>query len=246
MPKKSLFKKESKKCVITGRICPEAIHPRHRVISMLHDTPQANATDPSGPPCLFAFPAEDNFHGAIYPLDLIKHVRQALGPRWHVLLDAACFAATSAIDLSKYTPDYVALSFYKMAGYPSLGALLVRRPTDNATEGPGYCLRRPYFAGGSVVECTSTIPWQMYKEFPARLEDGTLPFLSIVALKGGLTRLSSLTMSQVPLCGHMAMEGKGGRFFRRDWSTTCFLQFSTPACEIFSLNNSKMDFLLIL
>lgn len=52
--------------------------------------------------------------------------------RWLVLLDAAKLAATSPVNLSSsdlgISPDFVAVSFYKIFGFPSgLGALLVRR-----------------------------------------------------------------------------------------------------------------------
>ena len=80
---------------------------------------------------LFAFPAECNFSGKKYPLDLINLFHNGTlgdkkGKYW-VLLDAAAYVPTSRLDLSKYPADFVAISFYKMFGYPSgLGALIVR------------------------------------------------------------------------------------------------------------------------
>ena len=51
------------------------------------------------------------------------------GHKWKVLLDAAAFAPTQPLDLSQFPADFVAVSFYKMFGYPTgLGALLVRPP----------------------------------------------------------------------------------------------------------------------
>jgi molybdenum cofactor sulfurtransferase len=57
---------------------------------------------------------------------------QGCSGRWLWLLDAAKLAATSVVDLSvipkERRPHFVAMSFYKMFGYPTgLGALLVRR-----------------------------------------------------------------------------------------------------------------------
>ncbi|CDJ32353.1 molybdopterin cofactor sulfurase, putative [Eimeria mitis] len=52
--------------------------------------------------------------------------------RWLVLLDAAAAAATSPLRLSASgsaaSPDFVAISFYKLFGYPTgLGALILKR-----------------------------------------------------------------------------------------------------------------------
>jgi molybdenum cofactor sulfurtransferase len=71
------------------------------------------------------------------PISTVAPVAQCLeseSHRWLWLLDAAKLAATSAVDLStlpkQQRPHFVALSFYKIFGYPTgLGALLVRRDT---------------------------------------------------------------------------------------------------------------------
>lgn len=34
-------------------------------------------------------------------------------------------------------------------------------------------LARPYFGGGAIVECAATTTWHMWRELPARFEDGT-------------------------------------------------------------------------
>jgi hypothetical protein len=62
-----------------------------------------------------------------------------------VLLDAAAFVPTNRLDLAAVHPDFVALSFYKMFGYPTgVGALIARR--DGARK-----LHRPWFAGGTIT-----------------------------------------------------------------------------------------------
>ena len=49
------------------------------------------------------------------------------------------------LDLSRWHPDYVSLSFYKIFGYPTgIGALLVRRPALAR-------LHRPWYAGGTIT-----------------------------------------------------------------------------------------------
>ena len=80
---------------------------------------------------LFAYPAESNFSGRKYPLDWIEKIQNrqmefqtGCHGRWFVLLDAACFVATNRLDLRRYKPDFVTLSFYKMFGFPTgLGKL---------------------------------------------------------------------------------------------------------------------------
>ena len=89
---------------------------------------------------MFAFPAQSNFSGAQHPLALIDEAQRA---GWQVLLDAAAFVPTNALDLSQNKPDYVSI-FYKMFGYPTgVGALLVRKPALRL-------LQRPWFAGGTI------------------------------------------------------------------------------------------------
>ncbi len=56
---------------------------------------------------------------------------------WDVLLDCAAFVPTSRLDLSVWKPDFVAVSFYKMFGYPTgLGALIARRRDARAPAAP--------------------------------------------------------------------------------------------------------------
>ncbi|MGH2588632.1 MAG: aminotransferase class V-fold PLP-dependent enzyme, partial [Dehalococcoidia bacterium] len=90
---------------------------------------------------LFAYPAQSNFSGVQHPLSWIEEA-QARG--WDVLLDAAAFAPCNRLDLGRYHPDFVSLSFYKMFGYPTgVGCLIARRAALAK-------LRRPWFAGGTV------------------------------------------------------------------------------------------------
>src|SRR5204863_2591349 len=73
---------------------------------------------------LFAFPAQSSFSGVRHSLDLVA---AAQDHGWHVLLDAAAFVPTNQLDLRLVKPNFVAVSFYKMFGYPTgVGCLLVR------------------------------------------------------------------------------------------------------------------------
>ena len=137
---------------------------------------------------LFAYPAQSNFSGVQHPLDWIERAHDR---GWDVLLDAAAFVPTNRLDLTIWSPDYVALSFYKMFGYPTgVGALLVRW-------GALEKLHRPWFAGGTITVASV----QGDRHFPAAgaagVEDGTLDYTSIPAVELGLDLLESIGLSVV-------------------------------------------------
>lgn len=132
---------------------------------------------------LFAFPAQSNFSGVQHPLELIEEAQQA---GWDVLLDAAAFVPTNRLDLSRWHPDLVSLSFYKMFGYPTgIGALLMRRTMAAR-------MRRPWFAGGTI-QIASVQGDGFYRAAgEAAFEDGTVDYLSIPAVEYGLRHLQSV------------------------------------------------------
>ncbi len=91
-------------------------------------------------------------------------------------------------------PDFVCVSFYKIFGFPDLGALVVRRDS-------GHILALRKYFGGGTVSMVSTVgeAWHTSKGLEGAmggagaeeyhggalhegLEDGTLPFHSIIAL----------------------------------------------------------------
>lgn len=99
----------------------------------------------------------------------------------YTLLDAAALATTAPLDLADpaTAPDFVALSFYKIFGFPNIGALLVRKDSQHVLE------NRKYFGGGTVNMIISiNDTWHAKKDesLHEQLEDGTLPFHSIFAL----------------------------------------------------------------
>ena len=150
---------------------------------------------------LFAFPAQSNFSGLKHPLALIG-AAQSVGYR--VLLDAASYAATSTLDLDVVKPDFVALSFYKMFGYPTgIGALLVRRDALNT-------LRRPWFSGGTVEHVTVADRRHMLLPGAEGFEDGTVNFLGLSAVTSGLRWLSDVGVERIG--------SHAGMLARRLWS----------------------------
>lgn len=98
---------------------------------------------------LFVYPAQCNFNGFKYPLELIDHIQtngihRNSTSNWFVCIDASSYVSTNNLDLTKYHPDFVCLSFYKMFGYPTgLGALLVSNRGQNV-------LKKRYYGGGTV------------------------------------------------------------------------------------------------
>ena len=132
---------------------------------------------------LFAYPAQSNFSSVVHPLEWIElaHIKG-----WDVLLDAAAFVPTNLLDLSRYKPDFVPISFYKMFGYPTgVGALLARREALKK-------LRRPWFAGGTITVASVQGDKYYLAEAPAAFEDGTLDYLNIPAVEIGLKHFQSI------------------------------------------------------
>lgn len=146
---------------------------------------------------LFAFPAEENFAGKKLPLDLVRKFKETdFGNKfaegnWYVLIDAAAYLPTNKLDLSKIKADFVVMSFYKIFGFPNLGALVVKNDLI-----PN--LRKMGFAGGSVVMATCGKDFALLQPRGcSRFEDGTVPFLSIIALKEGFKKLNEIGIENI-------------------------------------------------
>lgn len=156
----------------------------------------AGKTDPTpthrqgylGEAGLFAYPAQSNMNGHRLPLSWPGQVRRSSDPRHknlYTLLDAAAYVSTAQLDLSDASnaPDFTALSFYKIFGYPDLGALIVRKAAGHVLQ------KRKYFGGGTVrMVTTLENEWHVKKnnDLHEQLEDGTLPFHNIIALDHAL------------------------------------------------------------
>ncbi|KAK3906936.1 pyridoxal phosphate-dependent transferase [Staphylotrichum tortipilum] len=160
---------------------------------------------------LFAYPGQSNLTGRRLPLSWAGRLRAAGRGRarpdlrdTYTLLDAAALAMTSPMAAvfadPDAAPDFVCLSFYKVFGFPDLGGLVVRRES-------GHILALRKYFGGGTVSMVSTVggAWHMSKALESGgggggagseeehgggggaalhegLEDGTLPFHSIMAL----------------------------------------------------------------
>lgn len=137
---------------------------------------------------LFAFPAQSNVSGVKHPLSWIK---KAQDKGWDVLLDAAAFVPSNKLDLSKYKPQFVSISFYKIFGYPTgLGCLLIRKDVFPK-------LRRPWFAGGTIKIVSVQGDSYYFENGHPRFEDGTVNYLDIPAIKIGLEHIENIGIDTI-------------------------------------------------
>ncbi len=137
---------------------------------------------------LFAYPAQSNFSGVQHPLEWIE---QAHEHGWDVLLDAAAYVPTNGLDLGRWHPDFVALSFYKMFGWPTgVGCLLARR--DALAK-----LERPWFSGGTIVAAFVQREYYDFAPGAAHFEDGTVNYLNLPAVEIGLRFLDRVGIDTI-------------------------------------------------
>ncbi|CAH1241418.1 MOCOS [Branchiostoma lanceolatum] len=153
---------------------------------------------------LFAYAAMCNFSGRKFPLDWCRKIKrkqfslcEESDGKWYTCLDAASYVSTNPLDLSSCEADFVTLSFYKIFGFPTgLGALIIRKDAEDT-------LRKTYFGGGTALAVTSN--GRFYVPRPIlhdRFEDGTLPFLDIIALRHGFDTLEKLTGGMLQVSQH--------------------------------------------
>lgn len=92
-------------------------------------------------PSLFVLTGQSNITNSKPPLAVTEYAA-SLG--YHTVVDGAALATTSIVDISDYPIDAMAVSFYKMFGYPTgVGALIIKKSFLAQ-------LKRPWFAGGTV------------------------------------------------------------------------------------------------
>ncbi|KAJ6450995.1 PLP-dependent transferase, partial [Mycena vitilis] len=146
---------------------------------------QPDSESPDAARSLFVMTAQSNISNTKNPLSTIKYAA-SLG--YDTVLDAAALAPTSTISLTDLSVDAMAVSFYKMFGFPTgVGALIAKKSFLRRLE-------RPWFAGGNVdvVQVPGTIVTPSH-ELHAQFEDGTINYLSLPAVTDGLRFLSAYT-----------------------------------------------------
>jgi molybdenum cofactor sulfurtransferase len=164
------------------------------------NTPSSTTTSTdSNDITLFAYPGQSNMTGQRHPLHWLKGAKKL--PNTYTLLDAAALATTKQLELSWWAPDFTAVSFYKIFGFPELGALIVRKSAAH------LLARKKYFAGGTVdgVTIFGGKPSRIRREsIHEQLEEGTLPFHSIIALDHALETHTRLFGSMDRISAHVA------------------------------------------
>ena len=153
---------------------------------------------------LFGYPGQSNLSGYRPPLGWclrVYELRKHHDHQIYSLYDAAARLPTSSLDFSNpiNAPDFTALSFYKIFGLPDLGALIVRKECSDVFQA------RKFFGGGTVDMIISLgDQWHASKQSSLhdRLEDGTVPFHSIIALGLALSTHSRLFRSMENISRH--------------------------------------------
>ena len=137
---------------------------------------------------LFAYPAQSNMSGVQHSLEWIDAAHER---GWDVLLDAAAFVPTNRLDLGRWKPDFVPVSFYKMFGYPTgVGCLLARREALAK-------LQRPWFAGGTITISSVQAGRHYLAEGAQAFEEGTLNYLTLPAVENGLDHLRNVGLELI-------------------------------------------------
>ena len=146
-------------------------------------------------------------NGSQLPLNCrgsLRRLRHSCHQHVYSLLDAAAYVATAQLDLSdvEKAPDFTTLSFYKIFGFPDLGALIVRK-------GAGQILSRRRYLGGGTVDMVvnssdPALAWHARKQASLHeiLEDGTPPFHTILALDSALEVHKRLYRSMTRISQH--------------------------------------------
>ncbi|PMD13796.1 PLP-dependent transferase [Hyaloscypha hepaticicola] len=140
---------------------------------------------------LFAYPGQSNMTGRRLPLSwpgMLRKSDHISHQDTYSLLDAAALATSYPLNEvfrdPETAPDFTSLSFYKIFGYPDLGALIVRKESGRILQ-----WGRRYFGGGTVDAVTVLGKKPFFKNretLHESLEDGTLPFHNIIALNAAI------------------------------------------------------------
>ncbi|KAG8804883.1 hypothetical protein FRC17_005851, partial [Serendipita sp. 399] len=135
-------------------------------------------------PSLFVLTGQSNITGIRPSTSILSDAKNA---GFSTLVDAAAFASSSRISLQELPDaDAMAVSFYKMFGYPTgVGALIAKKSFLST-------LRRKWFSGGTVdfVQAPGQLTLHA-KDLTARFEEGTLNYSSLSAIAPGLEFLTN-------------------------------------------------------
>ncbi|KAF2434140.1 PLP-dependent transferase [Tothia fuscella] len=147
---------------------------------------------------LFAWPGQSNMTGRRLPLTWAKRIHDN-NRNTYSLLDASALCTTSPLYIDLWQPDFTCLSFYKIFGFPNLGALIIKKTMKHLLK------HRKYFAGGTVdmVIPETSGAWHAKREnIHELLEEGTVAFTSIFAVEHALNTHAILYGSMTDISLH--------------------------------------------
>ncbi|KAK7064665.1 molybdenum cofactor sulfurase [Favolaschia claudopus] len=182
---------------------------RGAVVAAMDVNDMLECSQDDSSPTLFAYPAQCNATGQRLGLGYGVQLKRR-HPQACILLDAAAYLSTAILDLASIpinqAPDFIPCSFYKIVGYPTgLGCLIVKRSSAS------YLQRTSYFGGGTIDAISVSSPfWSQPRRsvvpgpIHERFEDGTLPFLDIIALDQALDVHQHLYQSQQHVSRHVS------------------------------------------
>ena len=141
---------------------------------------------------LVCFPLVDQFDGSVLTVDQMKSIGSLRNdPKTISLVDITHYLTFNRLNLSEVRFSCVAFDFDKFVGYPKLGVLLIENDLI-------FSLDKPYFGGGTLVYALPSKDVVKLRLRPSeRFEDGSLPFLNIVAAANGLDFANSLNWYDV-------------------------------------------------
>ncbi|KAF7306500.1 Molybdenum cofactor sulfurase [Mycena indigotica] len=203
---KYIYLKQSHTSLVGVRGCALA---HGAVVSTCNVTEMPGLEHPEADSTLFGYAAQCNATGSRLGLGYCQQLKER-HPTSFVLLDASAYLSTAVLDLAsvptEYAPDFIACSFYKIVGYPTgLGCLVVKRTSGAILQ------RNGYFGGGTIDSISVSSPeWSRPRRsllpgpIHERFEDGTLPFLNIIALNCALETHRRLFKSQRHISKHVS------------------------------------------
>lgn len=204
----------------------ELANEHHTFISTIDEIAESDV------PTLVSWPAQSNFSGARF-LDQTWHLQaKSKNANTFTLMDIAALATTHIPDLSNSSSnplaaDFLCLSFYKMFGFPDLGALLVKKGSSASS----IFARRKYFGGGTVESLTVCKKFAPRKlPIYSQLEDGTIPFHSIIALSLAIDTHLLLFTSFTKISKHVSSLAK----YTYEHLRNLKYNNGNPLCEIYS------------
>lgn len=140
---------------------------------------------------LIAFPLVDEFDGSTLSVAKMQKIIKNANSSAATLVDASIYLANHKLDLKETPFSAVAVSFDKMFGYPTLGAAIINGKFIKT-------LKKPYFGGGTLVFALPIEDHEKLRLRPSeKFEDGSLPFLSIAALKNGFQLFDDIDFNQM-------------------------------------------------